>query len=304
MDFFFTIWNEVIIRPMINSLVVLYHISFSNFGVAIILFTIAIRVILVPLTIKQARQMKAMQAIQPKLKAIQDRYKNDRQKASQETMKLYKEQGVNPLGCLGPIFIQFPIWIGLYQAVIQTLPSTPERLATLSNKFYSGLSLAHEAVPLNGRFLWMDLALPDPSPIILPLLVGVSMYVLQKMTTMPSASPQQDSTNRMLLWMMPVMFGFFTLNFPSGLAVYWVVSNVIGVVIQGFVTGWDPLRNLFKFGGTSQPAPAPAMAASSDEEAAIGEGVDRDNGQDRRGGHRARPKGARRRSRRSRNRRR
>ena len=289
---------------MINSLVVLYDISFSNFGVAIILFTVAIRVILVPLTIKQARQMKAMQAIQPKLKALQDRYKNDRQKASQETMKLYREQGVNPLGCLGPMFIQFPIWIGLYQAVIQTLPSTPERLATLSNKFYSGLSLAHEAVPLNGRFLWMDLALPDPSPIILPLLVGVSMFVLQKMTTMPSASPQQDSTNRMLLWMMPVMFGFFTLNFPSGLAVYWVVSNVIGVVIQGFVTGWDPLRNLLKFGGTSQPAPAPAMAVSGDEEAAIGEGVDRDNGQDRRGSHRARPKGARRRSRRSRNRRR
>ena len=93
---------------MINSLVVLYYISFSNFGVAIILFTVAIRIILVPLTIKQARQMKAMQAIQPKLKAIQDRYKNDRQKASQETMKLYREQGVNPLGCLGPIFIQFP----------------------------------------------------------------------------------------------------------------------------------------------------------------------------------------------------
>ncbi len=303
MDFFFTIWNEVIIRPMINSLVVLYYISFSNFGVAIILFTVAIRIILVPLTIKQARQMKAMQAIQPKLKAIQDRYKNDRQKASQETMKLYREQGVNPLGCLGPIFIQFPIWIGLYQAVIQTLPSTPERLATLSNKFYSGLSLAHEAVPLNGRFLWMDLALPDPSPIILPVLVGVSMFVMQKMTTMPSTSPQQDSTNKMLLWMMPIMFGFFTLNFPSGLAVYWVVSNVIGIVIQGFVTGWDPLRNLFKLGST-QPAPAAAVAASGDEEAAIGEAVDRDDGQDRRGGHRARPKGARRRSRRGRNRRR
>ena len=303
MDFFFTIWNEVIIRAMINSLVVLYYISFSNFGVAIILFTVAIRVILVPLTIKQARQMKAMQALQPKLKAVQDRYKNDRQKASQETMKLYREQGVNPLGCLGPIFIQFPIWIGLYQAVIQTLPSTPERLATLSNKFYSGLSMAHEAVPLNGRFLWMDLALPDPSPIILPVLVGVSMFVMQKMTMMPSTTPQQDSTNKMLLWMMPIMFGFFTLNFPSGLAVYWIVSNVIGIVIQGFVTGWDPLRNLLKLGAT-QPAPAAAVAAHGDEEAAIGEGVDRDDGQDRRGSYRARPKGARRRSRRGRNRRR
>ena len=288
---------------MINSLVVLYYISFNNFGVAIILFTIAIRVILVPLTVKQARQMKAMQAIQPKLKAIQDRYKNDRQKASQETMKLYKEQGVNPLGCLGPIFIQFPIWIGLYQAVIQTLPSTPERLATLSNKFYSGLSLAHEAVPLNGRFLWMDLALPDPTPIVLPILVGVSMFVMQKMTTMPSPTPQQESTNKMLLWMMPIMFGFFTLNFPSGLAVYWIVSNVIGIVIQGFVTGWDPLRELFKF-GAAKPAPAAIMAANGDEEGAIGEAVDRDVREDHRGSYRVRTKGARRRSRRGRNRRR
>ena len=313
LQIFIDIWNLAIIEPMINCLVLLYSVSFLNFGIAIIAFTLIVRIVLIPLTVRQSRQMLKMTQLQPQLKEIQERYKDDRQQLSRRTMEIYKENGVNPIGCLGPLFIQFPIWIGLYQAVIQTLPSTPERLATLSNKFYSGLSLAHEAVPLNGRFLWMDLALPDPSPIILPLLVGVSMYVLQKMTTMPSASPQQDSTNRMLLWMMPVMFGFFTLNFPSGLAVYWVVSNVIGVVIQGFVTGWDPLRNLFKFGGTSQPAqsqpnrrtqPAAAMAASSDEEAAIGEGVDRDNGQDRRGGHRARPKGARRRSRRSRNRRR
>ena len=298
------IWDALLLQPMLNALIFLYGILASNFGLSIIAFTIAVRIAMYPLTRKQLNASRAMSRLQPRIQEIRQKYGKDSQKVTQETMRLYKEEGVNPIGCLGPMVVQLPIWIGLYQAVIQTLPSTPERLATLSNKFYSGLSLAHEAVPLNGRFLWMDLALPDPSPIILPLLVGVSMYVLQKMTTMPSASPQQDSTNRMLLWMMPVMFGFFTLNFPSGLAVYWVVSNVIGVVIQGFVTGWDPLRNLFKFGGTSQPAPAPAMAASSDEEAAIGEGVDRDNGQDSRGGHRARPKGARRRSRRSRNRRR
>ncbi len=292
---------------MINSLVLLYYIAFSNFGLAIILFTIIIRAVLIPMTIKQARQMKAMQAIQPKLKALQERYKNDKQKASQETMKLYREQGVNPLGCLGPMFVQFPIWIGLYQAVIQTLPSTPEKLVGLSDKFYSWLPLAHQSVPLNGQFLGLNLAdtaKNNPLPLVLPILVGVSMYVMQKMTTMPSGSAQQESTNKMLLWMMPVMFGFFTLNFPAGLAVYWVVSNVIGVVIQGFVTGWDPIRNLLKFKGVTQPAPAAAMAAPGDEEAASGEGVDRDDGEDGRGRDRARSKGARRRSRRSRNRRR
>ncbi len=307
MEFIGSIWNEGIIRPMINSLVLLYYIAFSNFGLAIILFTIVIRAALIPMTIKQAKQMKAMQSIQPQLKALQERYKNDKQKASSETMKLYREQGVNPLGCLGPMFIQFPIWIGLYRAITQTLPSTPEQLVGLSDKFYTWLPLAHQSVPLNGQFLGLNLAdtaQNNPLPLVLPILVGVSMYVMQKMTTMPSASAQQASTNKMLLWMMPIMFGFFTLNFPAGLAVYWVVSNIIGVVIQGFVTGWDPLKGILKFSGTPKPSPAPAVAASGDEEAASGEGVDRDDGENGRGRDRARSKGARRRARRSRNRRR
>ena len=70
------------------------------------------------------------------------------------------------------------------------------------------------------------------------------MFVMQKMTTMPSTSPQQDSTNRMMLWMMPVMFGFFTIQFPSGLAIYWIVSNIVGIIIQGVVTGWDPILKI------------------------------------------------------------
>jgi YidC/Oxa1 family membrane protein insertase len=307
MEFIGSIWNELIIRPMINSLVVLYYIAFSNFGLAIILFTIAIRAVLIPMTIKQAKQMKAMQSLQPKLKALQERYKNDKQKASSETMKLYREQGVNPLGCLGPMFIQFPIWIGLYRAITQTLPSTPEQLVGLSDKFYAWLPLAHQSVPLNGGFLGLNLAdtaQNNPLPLVLPILVGVSMYVMQKMTTMPSSSAQQASTNKMLLWMMPIMFGFFTLNFPAGLAVYWVVSNIIGVVIQGFVTGWDPVKNILKFSGTPKPSPVTAIAASGDEEATSGEGVDRDDGENGRGRDRARPKGTRRRARRSRNRRR
>ena len=166
MEFLGGIWNGAIIRPMINSLVILYELAFSNFGISIILFTLIIRAILFPLTVKQSKQMKAMQAIQPKLKSMQERYKNDRQKVSQETMRIYRENGINPLGCLGPMFIQFPIWIGLYQAIIQTLPSTPERLATLSNKLYWWLPSVHKAVPINGDFLGLDLAVPDPTRII------------------------------------------------------------------------------------------------------------------------------------------
>ena len=120
MELFGQIWSGVIVQPMINALVFLYSIAFSNFGIAIAIFTIAIRGVMMPLTVKQSRQMKAMSALQPKIKEIQSRYSNDKQRQSQETMKLYKEQGVNPIGCLGPMFIQIPIWIGLYQAIIKT----------------------------------------------------------------------------------------------------------------------------------------------------------------------------------------
>ncbi|MYH11683.1 MAG: protein translocase component YidC, partial [Rhodothermaceae bacterium] len=154
-----------------------------------------------------------------------------------------------------------------------------------------------------------DLALPDPTPFVMPVLVGVSMWVMQKMTTMPTADERQASTNRMMLWMMPVMFGFFTLNFPSGLAVYWVVSNVVGVVIQGFVTGWGPLMNLFKFRRGEDdteaaeataalvPAPVPSVEETNDAR-------DRDVRENGRRSNRNRSKGARRRTQRRRNRRR
>jgi len=239
----FEIWNTVIIEPMINSLVILYSLFFSNFGISIIVFTIIIRGIMIPLTVKQSRQIREMTSLQPKLKELQQKHGKDRQKISQETMRLYKEHGVNPLGCLGPMFIQFPIWIGLYQALIKTLPSTPEKLVDLSGYLYYWMPKINEIIPINRGFFWLDLSQPDKTP-LLPILVGVSMFLMQKMTTMPSADPKQQSTNQMMLWMMPVMFGFFTISFPSGLALYWIVSNIAGIIIQGFVTGWTPLTSI------------------------------------------------------------
>ena len=294
------IWNAVIIGPMINSLVLLYAFLFSQFGLSVIAFTVLVRALMIPLSVKQSRQLRSMSSLQPKLKEIQERYAKDRQRISQETMKLYKQEGVNPLGCLGPMFIQFPIWIGLYRALLQTLPSTPESLVGLSSHLYQWLPFVHQAIPLDSSFLWLDLATPDSTP-VLPVLVGGSMFLMQKMTTMPAADPRQASTNRMMLWMMPLMFGFFTLQFPSGLALYWVVSNIIGVVIQGFITGWEPIRTLASFGRAQEPTPAPALV--SQEKEAVEDAPDRDDRQDSRRGNRARPKGARRRARRSRNRR-
>ena len=294
------IWNAVIIGPMVNSLVLLYSIFFKNFGISILVFTLIVRVIMIPMTLKQSRQLKAMSALQPKLKEIQERYSKDRQRVSQETMRLYREQGVNPLGCLGPMFIQFPIWIGLYQSILQTVPSTPESLIGLSRHLYSWLPRVHEVIPLDSSFLWLNLAEPDSTP-ILPILVGGSMFAMQKMSTMPAADPRQASTNRMMLWMMPLMFGFFTFTFPSGLALYWVISNIVGIVIQGFITGWGPLASLVQL-RTQEPAEAPELVAPAEEK--VSDENDRDDRQDDRRSDRNRPKRARRRSRRGRNRRR
>ena len=123
MEFISLVWDEAIIKPMVNSLVLLYYLFFGNFGLAIISFTILVRLAMIPLSLKQSRQMRAMSKLQPRMKDIQDRYKNDRARASQETMKLYREEGVSPLGCLGPMIIQMPIFIGLFWALRRTLPS-------------------------------------------------------------------------------------------------------------------------------------------------------------------------------------
>ncbi len=311
MDFLSLLWNEVIFNPMLNGVVWLYAILGRNFGVTIIVFTIIIRILTLPLTLRQIRSTAKMSQLQPRMQAIQQRYAKDRARISQETMRLYKEAGVSPLGCLGPMVIQFPIWIGLYMAIVQVLPTSPEALASLSTHLYAWLPVVHEVVPLNPRFLWMDLTVPGGY--LMAALVGASMWVMQKMSTPLSADPRQQSTNQMMLWIMPFMFGFFTLTLPSGLPLYWFVSNVIGVVIQGSVTGWSGIlswKGIIPW-KTQKPAPAAVAvevdaaqgdAKSIQSKETVSDGPSGDERQDRRGSNRARPKGARRRARGSRHR--
>ena len=250
MEVFGILWLEVIMRPMVNSLALLYQFLFSNFGLSIIVFTIIIRLLMIPLTVRQTQQMKKMQGIQPKMKAIQDKYKGKsgeaRRQMSSETMALYKEAGVSPVGCLGPMIIQMPIWIGFYRAILRTMPSTPEGMANLSGLFYSW-NPAIASVPFNGNFLGISLVDVVSDAILpwnyaLPILVGASMFVQQKITTNPTTDPRQRQTNQMMLWMMPIMFGAFTWQFPSGLAVYILFSNIVGVVIQYYVSGKQPIE--------------------------------------------------------------
>ena len=247
MGFISVFFNVVLVDPMINILVMLYIFCSENFGWAIIVFTFIVRGALTPLSVRQSKQFKAMGALQPKLKALQEKYKNDRSRISSETMKLYRENGVSPLGCLGPTFLQMPVFFALFWALRGTLPSTPENLTKLSDKLYSWLPGINQAIPIDDDFLGLSLGkitTDNPLPYLLPILVGVSTFFMQKSSSPPS-SPQQESTNRMLLWMMPGMLGYFTLFFETGLALYWIVSNVIGIIIQGFVVGWSPILSIF-----------------------------------------------------------
>ena len=280
MEILGAIWNEAFIKPMVNGLIALYLGLFQNFGLAIISFTVIIRVATMPLMLRQIRSSRAMSQLQPKLKEIQTRFANDKQRVSQETFKLYREQGISPIGCLGPLVIQMPIMIGLYWSLIKVLPSNPESLAGLASVIYSWFGAAHSAVPLDSSFLGMDLALPTgdaaiPSAyrLLLPIAVGASMWVQQKMMTFPSSDPRQKQTNQIMLWMFPLMFGFFTLQFPTGLALYWVITNVVGISIQYFVTG---LGGLQPSGGKPQETPAmeapqPAKELVSDERSGEGD---------------------------------
>ena len=241
-------WDTFILNPMLNGLIVLYSVLFSNFGLAIIALTIIIRLATYPLTLRQLRSTEALQKLQPKLQEIQKKYAKNKAKLQQETMKLYKEAGVNPLGCLWPLLVQLPVWIALYQSIMRALAATPESLLSLSQHLYPW-SIVNQVVPLKEKFLWLDLAKPDGT-LLLAILVTVSAWVQQKMVTAPAIDARQQSMNNMMLVMMPLMFGLFALQFPSGLALFWLVSNIIGIAIQYFKGGWG---NLIR-------PPAPTMA--------------------------------------------
>ncbi|MFH1381283.1 MAG: YidC/Oxa1 family membrane protein insertase [Chloroflexota bacterium] len=237
------IWDLIILSPMINIIIMLSHYLGGSFGLTIIVLTFLIRGAMYPLTLKQLHASKGLQQMQAQVAELRKKYAKDRQKLAQEEMKLYKQTGMNPAGCLLPILIQMPIWIALYQSIMRVLAVAPEDFLSLSQHLYTSWTQVFSLVPLESHFLWLDLSLPDRW-LFLPLLVGGTMWVQQKMTMVTAPDPRQQAQSQMMLWMMPMMFTLLTLQFPSGLALYWVVSNVFSIVQQYFVTGWGGLSSL------------------------------------------------------------
>ncbi|MGI5917030.1 MAG: YidC/Oxa1 family membrane protein insertase [Anaerolineae bacterium] len=230
-----TIWREGLLRPMLNILLFLYAYLGRNFVVAITVFTLILRLITSPLHIRQIRSSRKMAALQPKMAELQKKYGGNKEKLVVEQQKLYKEAGVNPLGGCLPTLIQFPIWIGLYQSINSMLADTPLELMNLAQSAYQNLIPIVDIVPLQSHFLWLNLAKPDPTPFVLPVLVAGTMWLQQKMMAQPAADPQQASVNQTMQLMMPLMFGYFTTQFSSGLALYFVISNVIGIAMQWLI---------------------------------------------------------------------
>lgn len=297
------LWNKILLEPMMNGLVVLSGALGGSFGLAIISLTLFVNVITLPLMLRQIRSAKAMQELQPKMKELQKKYARDKQKLQTETLKLYKESGFNPLGCFLPLMIQMVIGIALYQSILQTLATTPERLMGLSTHLYSW-SFIQQGVPAGNTFFGLNLAFPS---LPLVILVMATMWLSQKMTTVTSTDPQQRQMQGMMLWMMPMMLGFFFLAFPSGLALYVVVGNIFRIFAQYSVTkSWGGLATLIpgkarvategagvggKVGPVAKVAvkelpagtPKPKPAATKKEEG-TGDGIRGSKRQNRKGG--------------------
>ncbi|HVO43164.1 MAG TPA: YidC/Oxa1 family membrane protein insertase [Aggregatilineales bacterium] len=235
---------DILTGPFTTALLLLYRILGQNTVLTIVVFTILVRLLTYPLNAQQIKSAKAMQELQPKLKKLQEKYKGNREQLSQEQMKLYQEHGVNPLaGCL-PLLIQFPILIGLYSAIMRALATSPLQLLDLYHRILiPGLSAL---VPMQNKFLWLNLAAPDQY-FILPVLVVATTWLQQKLMTPPTTGDSNDASaamSRNMQIMMPLMIGWFSLQFASGLSIYWVIGNIVGIA-QYAAMGRIDIKNLF-----------------------------------------------------------
>ena len=242
-DFFISIF--------VNVLIWIYDIVGNNFGLAIILFTILIRIVTWPLNAQQMKGAAAMQELQndKEWQAIQKKYAKDREKLAQEQMRIYRERGINPFGSCLPTLIQFPIIIALYQSIIRALASTPLDLLKLSRSI--SLPNVSDLIPLNSKFLWMDLGRPESVLLFgvgiptLAVIVAITTYIQAKLTMPPSANPgdQTAAMSNMMSIYMPLLLGYFAITFASGLSVYFITSNILGIV-QYAMQGKANWRNL------------------------------------------------------------
>lgn len=270
-------FNTIFTYPIFNVLLLLYHL-FGDFGLSIIVLTIMIRLILFPLTVKQLRSQKAMQAIQPQMAEIRKKYPKDRQAQYQEMQALQKAYGVRPLaGCL-PLLIQLPVLYGLFFA-LRTVLTSPN-LAYINSVIYPFLPHFNPSIPLaqqlNTSLNWfaflgvhINLGVPDPTH-VLPILAGLATFVQLRMSQVITANTGSGKdANAMatqmktMQYIMPLITVFIGWNFPAGIALYWTTSTVFGIVQQYLITGWGSLFELPSFLGGKKATSSSTSNGSS-----------------------------------------
>ena len=204
-----------IIYQTMGKLLYGVYLVIQNYGLAIILFTIIIKIALLPLTLKQTNSMKKMNELQPQLQELQKKYKNNKTKLNEKMMELYRENNYNPAGGCFPLLLQFPILIGLFR-VLQ------------DPALYVFPKDVYESVVQN--FLWLpNLGEPDPM-YILPILAALTTYLSTKMMNTNTTSDVAQTQKTMGI-IMPLMIGWISIKFPSGLALYWVISNLFQICL-------------------------------------------------------------------------
>lgn len=207
-------WFDIIAKPLIDVLNFFYNYV-HNYGLAIILLTICIKLIFWPLSQKSYKSMQQMKKLQPMMLKLREKYKDDREKMNQEIMQLYKTYKVNPLGGCLPIAMQIPVFIALYQALMGAI------------ELRHAPFLSH--VPFTDIIWLADLSAKDPF-YVTPLIMGATMFLQQKLTPPPG-----DPTQAKIMLILPIVFTFLFLNFPSGLVLYWLVNNVLSIAQQWWV---------------------------------------------------------------------
>ncbi|MDE3111967.1 MAG: membrane protein insertase YidC [Chloroflexota bacterium] len=273
------VWNLILVNPLLSLLVGAYDLI-PDFGFAIVIVTILIRLVLYPLYVTQIRSQRAMQEIGPAMKELQQKYGKDKQRIAEEQMKLYRERGVNPaMGCL-PLLLQMPILFAMYAAFLNAPHFSGEELKNTIWAFVPTPIGAGDHLDLTAHWLpWISSCMENGTPLtglacknadigipaglILPAFAGVFQLIASLMA-MPTNQPKSDDPQvrmtQSMSYYFPLITVFFAYQYQSGLAVYWVVSTFVQIVQQYFVSGWGQLPRWLPF-LRGIPTPADAFIA-------------------------------------------
>lgn len=246
-----TIWNTILVTPILNLLVALYHLLGGNMGVSVIALTIIVRALLIPVILPSMKTMQKQRDLQPELNKLKSKYKHDQKKLAEEQMKLFKEHGLNPAsGCLTQISM-IVVLIALYNVINRF--SIHGDVATINSLIYFAKLKFAEGTVINTTFWYMDLAKHDPY-FVLPVLAGIFQLFTSKMmqpyveigekaakTTPDKKDDLAYNMQEQMLYLMPLMTVVIGAKLPSGAALYILVTTIFSLVQQYFVSGWGGL---------------------------------------------------------------